>query len=150
MIMGKIKFTREEMAIMIDMLNSIVTDKEYLSAHLARNCPFWNNAEVREDCSNKACLSCVSDNMVAFLNIVNDVFIKGKSPIDTLTEESPAKAQITKVRVYFAGENYSYNTFALLALTDEQLRFFNYLANNDCLADCIDYEVCNDADFTTV
>ena len=55
--MGKIKFTREEMAIMIDMLNSMVTDEEYLSTHLARNCPFWNNAEVREDCSNKSCLS---------------------------------------------------------------------------------------------
>ena len=148
--MGKINFTREEMAIMIAMLNSIVTDEEYLSAHLARNCPFWNNAEVREDCSNKSCLSCVSDNMVAFLNIVNDVFIKGKSPIDTLAEKSPAKAQITKVRVYSANKDYSYNTFAWLALTDEQLRLFNYLANNDCLADDIDYEVCNDADFTTV
>ena len=37
--MEKIKFTREEMAIMIDMLNSMVTDEEYLSTHLARNCP---------------------------------------------------------------------------------------------------------------
>ena len=148
--MGKIKFTREEMAIMIDMLNSIVTDEEYLSAHLARNCPFWNNVEVREDCSNKSCLSCVSDNMVAFLNIINDVFIKGKSPIDTLTEESSAKAQITKVRIYSSDEDYSYNTLAWFALTDEQLRLFNYLVNNGYLTDGINYEICNDADFTTV
>ena len=148
--MEKIKFTREEMAIMIDMLNSMVTDEEYLSTHLARNCPFWNNAEVREDCSNKSCLSCVSDNMVAFLNIVNDVFIKGKSPIDTLTEESPAKAQITKVRIYFAGENYSYNTFALLALTDEQLRLLDYLIDNGFLTDGINYEECGEPEFKTI
>ena len=147
--MEKIKFTREEMAIMIDMLNSMVTDEEYLSTHLARNCPFWNNVEIREDCSNKLCLSCISDNMVAFLNIINDVFIKGKSTIDTLTEENSAKAQTTKIRLYSNEDNLN-DTLAWLALTDEQLHLLDYLIVNGCLTDGINYEECGDPEFKTI
>ena len=147
--MEKIKFTREEMAIMIDMLNSMVTDEEYLSTHLARNCPFWNNVEIREDCSNKLCLSCISDNMIAFLNIVKDVFIKGKSPIDTLTEENSAKAQTTKIRLYSNEDNLN-DTLAWLALTDEQLRLLDYLIDNGFLTDEITYDECGDPEFKTI
>ena len=57
--------------------------------------------------------------------------------------------ETTKIRLYSNEDNLN-DTLAWLALTDEQLRFFNYLANNDCLADCIDYEVCNDSEFKTV
>ena len=147
--MRKIKFTREEMAIMIDMLNSMATDEKYLSVHMTRNCPFWKNQEIKEECSNNRCLVCMSDNMVAFLDIIKDIIIKGKSPIDALTEENPAKEQTTKVRVY-SDEDYVNNTLTWLALTDEQLRLFNYLANNGYLTDGIDYEECEEPEFKTI
>lgn len=147
--MGKINFTKEDMASMIDMLNSIVTDGEYLSTHLTRNCPFWKNQEIKEKCSNSSCLYCVSSNMIAFLDIIKDVFIKGKSPIDALTEESPAKAQTTKIRVY-SEEDYVDNTLAWLALTDDQLRLFDYLVNNGYLTDGINYDKCGDPAFKTI
>ena len=147
--MEKTKFTREEMATMIDMLNSMVTDEKYLSVHMTSNCPFWKNQEIKEECPNNRCFVCMSNNMVAFLDIIKDIIIKGKSPIDALTEENPAKEQTTKVRVY-SDEDYVNNTLAWLALTDEQLRLFNYLANNGYLTDGIDYEECEEPEFKTV
>ena len=147
--MGKIKFTREEMASMLDMLNTMVTDKKYLSTHLTKDCPFWDNQEIQEDCYNSSCLYCVSSNMIAFLDIIKDVFIKGKSPIDTLTEESSAKAQTTKIRIY-SDEDYVDNTLAWLALTDDQLRLFDYLVNNGYLTDGINYDECGDPAFKTI
>ena len=149
MIMEKIKFTREEMATMIDMLNSMVTDEKYLSVHMTSNCPFWKNQEIKEECSTNSCLYCVSSNMIAFLDIVKDIIIKGKTPIDALTKESSAKAQTTKIRVY-SDEDYVDNTLAWLALTDEQLRLFDYLVNNGYLTDGINYEECGDPAFKTI
>lgn len=146
--MGKIKFTREEMAIMINMLNTIVTDKEYLSTHLPESCPF-ESQEIKEECPHKTCLSCVSDNMVAFLNIIKDVFIKGKSPIDTLTEENSAKAKTTKIRLY-SNEDCLNDTLDWLALTDEQLRLLDYLIDNGFLTDGIGYDNCGDPEFRTI
>ena len=147
--MEKIKFTREEMATMIDMLNSMVTDEKYLSVHMTSNCPFWKNQEIKEECSNNRCLVCMSDNMVAFLDIIKDIIIKGKAPIDTLTEKSSAKAQTTKIRLY-SDEDCVDNTLAWLALTDEQLRLFDYLVNNGYLTDGINYEECGDPAFKTI
>ena len=150
MIMGKIKFTREEMTTMIDMLNSMVTDEKYLSVHMTRNCPFWKNQEIMRDyCGSCSCSYCVSSNMLVFLDIIKDIIIKGKSPIDALTEKNPAKEQTTKVRVY-SDEDYVNNTLAWLALTDEQLRLFNYLFNNGYLMDGIDYEECEEPEVKTV
>ena len=153
MIMEKIKFTREEMAIMIDMLNAIVTDKEYLSTllpNLPKSCPFWKNQEIKRDCCGScSCSYCVSSNMLIFLDIVKDVLIKGESPINALTEESSAKAQTTKIRLY--SENcYTSDSIDYLTLTDEQLRLLEYLASNDCLREDIDYEECGDSKFKTV
>ena len=147
--MGKINFTKEDMASMIDMLNSIATDGEYLSAHLTRNCPFWKNQEIKEKCCNSSCLYCVSSNMVAFLDIIKDIFIKGKAPVDALTEESSAKAKTTKIRVY-SDEDCIDNTLAWLALTDDQLRLFDYLVNNGYLTDGINYDNCGDPEFKTI
>lgn len=147
--MGKINFTREDMVSMIDMLNAMVTDERHLSAHLPRNCPFWKNQEIKRGCGSNSCPDCVSSNMIAFLDIIKDVFIKGKTPIDALTEESSAKAQITKIRVY-SDEDCVDNTLAWLALTDEQLRLFNYLINNGYLTDGINYEECGEPEFKTV
>ena len=59
------------------------------------------------------------------------------------------KTKTVKIRLY-SEEDYASNSIDWLILTEEQFRLLEYLANNDCLADCIDYEVCNDADFTTV
>ena len=59
------------------------------------------------------------------------------------------KTKTIKIRLY-SEEDYASNSIDWLILTEEQCRLLEYLANNDCLADCIDYEVCNDADFTTV
>ena len=59
------------------------------------------------------------------------------------------KTKLIKIRLY-SEEDYASNSIDWLILTEEQFRLLEYLANNDCLADCIDYEVCNDADFTTV
>ena len=59
------------------------------------------------------------------------------------------KTKTIKIRLY-SEENYASNSIDWLILTEEQFRLLEYLANNDCLADCIDYEVCNDADFITV
>ena len=59
------------------------------------------------------------------------------------------KTKTIKIRLY-SEEDYASNSIDWLILTEEQFRLLEYLANNDCLADCIDYEVCNDADFTTV
>lgn len=147
--MGKIKFTKEDMASMIDMLNAMVTDEKHLSAHLPRNCPFWKNQEIKGDCCSSSCLYCVSSNMIAFLDIIKDVFIKGETPIDALTEESSAKAQTTKIRVY-SDEDYVDNTLAWLALADEQLRLFDYLVNNGYLTDGINYDKCGDPAFKTI
>ena len=147
--MGKINFTREDMVSMIDMLNAMVTDEEHLSTHLPRSCPFWKNQEIKEECSSNSCLYCISNNMIAFLDIIRDIIIKGKSPIDALTEESSAKAQTTKIRVY-SDEDYVDNTLAWLALTDEQLRLFNYLVNNGYLTDGINYEECGEPEFETI
>lgn len=147
--MGKINFTKEDMVSMIDMLNTMITDEKHLSAHLPRNCPFWKNQEIKGDCCSSSCLYCVSSNMIAFLDIIKDVFIKGKTPIDALTEESSAKAQTTKIRVY-SDEDCVDNTLAWLALTDEQLRLFNYLVNNGYLTDGINYEECGEPEFKTV
>ena len=147
--MGKINFTREDMLSMLDMLHAMVTDEKYLSAHLTRNCPFWKNQETKEECSTNSCLYCVSSNMIAFLDIVKDVFIKGKPPIDTLTEESSAKAQTTKIRIY-SDEDCVDNTLAWLALTDDQLRLFDYLVNNGYLTDGINYDKCGDPAFKTI
>ena len=147
--MGKINFTREDMVSMIDMLNTMITDEKHLSAHLPRNCPFWKNQEIKGDCCSSSCLYCVSSNMIAFLDIIKDVFIKGKTPIDALTEESSAKAQTIKIRVY-SKEDYVDNTLAWLALTDEQLRLFDYLFNNGYLADEIGYDECGEPEFETI
>ena len=147
--MEKIKFTREDMISMIDMLNTMVTDKEYLSTHLPKSCPFWENQEIKEGCPYKSCSFCVSDNMIAFLDIIKDVFIKGKSPIDALTEESSAKAQTTKVRLYSNEDNLN-DTLAWLALTDEQLRLLDYLIVNGFLTDGINYEECGELEFRTI
>ena len=59
------------------------------------------------------------------------------------------KTKTIKIRLY-SEEDYASNSIDWLILTEEQFRLLEYLANNDCLADCIDSEVCNDADFTTV
>ena len=59
------------------------------------------------------------------------------------------KTKTIKIRLY-SEEDYTSNSIDWLILTEEQFRLLEYLANNDCLADCIDYEVCNDAYFTTV
>ena len=59
------------------------------------------------------------------------------------------KTKTVKIRLY-SEEDYASNSIDWLILTEEQFRLLEYLANNDCLADCIDYEVCNDADFTTI
>ena len=56
------------------------------------------------------------------------------------------KTKTVKIRLYY----YASNSIDWLILTEEQFRLFEYLANNDCLADCIDYEVCNDTDFKTI
>lgn len=147
--MGKINFTREDMASMIDMLNAMVTDEKHLSAHLPRNCPFWKNQEIKGGCCSSSCLYCVSSNMIAFLDIIKDAFIKGKTPIDALTEENSVKAQTTKIRVY-SDEDYVDNTLAWLALTDDQLRLFDYLVNNGYLTDEINYDKCGDPAFKTI
>ena len=149
MIMEKINFTREDMVSMIDILNAMVTDEKHLSAHLPRSCPFWKNQEIKGDCCSSSCLYCVSSNMIAFLDIIKDVFIKGKTPIDALTEESSAKAKTTKIRLY-SNEDCLNDTLDWLALTDEQLRLLNYLIVNCYLTDGINYEECGEPDFTTV
>ena len=59
------------------------------------------------------------------------------------------KTKTVKIRLY-SEEDYASNSIDWLILTEEQFRLLEYLANNDCLADCIDYEVCNDSDFITV
>ena len=59
------------------------------------------------------------------------------------------KTKTVKIRLY-SEEDYASNSIDWLILTEEQFRLLEYLANNDCLADCIDYEVCNDADFITI
>ena len=60
------------------------------------------------------------------------------------------KTKTIKIRLY-SEEDYASNSIDYcLILTEEQFRLLEYLANNDCLADCINYEVCNDADFKTV
>ena len=59
------------------------------------------------------------------------------------------KTKTIKIRLY-SEEDYASNSIDWLILTEEQFRLLEYLANNDCLADCIDYEVCNDADFKTI
>ena len=60
------------------------------------------------------------------------------------------KTKTIKIRLY-SEEDYASNSIDYcLSLTEEQFRLLEYLANNDCLADCINYEVCNDADFKTV
>ena len=59
------------------------------------------------------------------------------------------KTKTIKIRLY-SEEDYASNSIDWLILTEEQFRLLEYLANNDCLADCIDYEVCNDADFITI
>ena len=59
------------------------------------------------------------------------------------------KAQTTKIRVY-SNEDCVDNTLAWLALTDEQLRLFNYLVNNGYLTDGINYEECGEPEFETV
>ena len=50
---------------------------------------------------------------------------------------------ITKIRVY-SNEDCIDNTFVWLALTDDQLRLFDYLVDNGYLADGINYEECGD------
>ena len=59
------------------------------------------------------------------------------------------KTKTIKIRLY-SEEDYASNSIDWLILTEKQFRLLEYLANNDCLADCIDYEVCNDADFKTI
>ena len=56
---------------------------------------------------------------------------------------------ITKIRVY-SDEDYVYNTLAWLALTDDQLRLFDYLINNGYLTDGINYEECGEPVFKTI
>ena len=56
---------------------------------------------------------------------------------------------ITKIRVY-SDEDYVYNTLAWLALTDDQLRLFDYLVNNGYLTDGINYEECGEPVFKTI
>ena len=55
----------------------------------------------------------------------------------------------TKIRVY-SDEDYVYNTLAWLALTDDQLRLFDYLINNGYLTDGINYEECGEPVFKTI
>lgn len=59
------------------------------------------------------------------------------------------KTKTVKIRLY-SEEDYASNSIDWLILTEEQFRLLEYLANNDCLADCIDYEVCDDSDFKTI
>ena len=59
------------------------------------------------------------------------------------------KTKTIKIRLY-SEEGYASNSIDWLILTEEQFRLLEYLANNDCLADCIDYEVCDDAEFKTI
>lgn len=59
------------------------------------------------------------------------------------------KAQTTKIRIY-SKEDYVDNTLAWLALTDEQLRLFDYLFNNGYLADEIGYDECGEPEFKTI
>ena len=59
------------------------------------------------------------------------------------------KTKTTKIRVY-SEEDYVYNTIAWLALTDDQLRLFDYLINNGYLTDGINYEECSDPEFKTI
>lgn len=87
--------------------------------------------------------------MIAFLENVKDVFIKGKSPIDTLTEENSAKAQTIKIRLY-SEEDYTSDFIDYLILTDEQFRLLKYLAGNDCLRKDTNYEECSDPEFKTI
>lgn len=55
----------------------------------------------------------------------------------------------TKIRLYSNEDNLN-DTLAWLALTDEQLCLFNYLANNGYLTDRISYEEYGDPEFTTI
>ena len=56
--------------------------------------------------------------------------------------------ETTKIRLY-SKDNLN-DTLAWLALTDEQLYLLEYLANNGCLADDIDYEEYGDPEFKTI
>ena len=57
--------------------------------------------------------------------------------------------ETTKIRLYSNEDNLD-DTLAWLALTDEQLRLFNYLANNGYLSDEISYEEYGDPEFETI
>ena len=57
--------------------------------------------------------------------------------------------ETTKIRLYSNEDNLN-DTLAWLALTDEQLRLFNYLANNGYLSDGISYEEYGDPEFGTI
>ena len=57
--------------------------------------------------------------------------------------------ETTKIRLYSNEDNLN-DTLVWLALTDEQLRLFNYLANNGYLSDGISYEEYGDPEFETI
>ena len=59
------------------------------------------------------------------------------------------KTKTTKIRLY-SNEDHLDDTLAWLALTDEQLRLFNYLANKGYLSDEISYEEYGDPEFETI
>ena len=59
------------------------------------------------------------------------------------------KTKTIKIRLY-SEQDYASNSIDWLILTEEQFRLLEYLANNDCLADYIDYEVCNEPEFKTI
>ena len=54
-----------------------------------------------------------------------------------------------KIRLYSNEDNLN-DTLAWLALTDDQLRLFDYLVNNGYLTDGINYEECGDPEFKTI
>ena len=84
-------------------------------------------------------------NFLLILNKKYDIIIIENKERKMIME----KTKTIKIRLY-SEEDYASNSIDWLILTEEQFRLLEYLANNDCLADCIDYEVCNDADFTTI
>lgn len=54
------------------------------------------------------------------------------------------------VKIRLCSEKNCASNIDWLILTEEQFRLLEYLADNDCLADCINYEVCNDAYSITI
>ena len=57
--------------------------------------------------------------------------------------------ETTKIRLYSNKDNLN-DTLAWLALTDDQLRLFDYLVNNGYLTDGINYEECGNPEFKTI